>query len=257
MTTLDFLMRRANQCGRGFTYQIARAFPDRFDARFSIRIFSLLMIGWLYAALSGCAVSAPRVDPYSGLISANMKIEDFTPKPIDSSLWKRQPVYLVTGANFESYAKTWDTMNERVKSPIGALSGYSRATLDEMMDVWSPTKATSNIVIILNKYFDKVIPVSDLAAARDKKARWIVLFDHTFYQASTATATWTNTTVIDLLNSDLKRAIHSEFRASKDYGAAWGSGDVERFSKYRGIDIQDSLNGAGTDFEKKLASMSK
>ena len=250
-------MRHANQSSRGCTHQIVRVYSDRLDAKFFIRIFKLLMIGWLYVTLSGCAISEPRVDPYSGLISAKMKIEDYTPRPIESSLWKRQPVYLVTGANFESYAKAWNVMNERLKSPIGAVSVYSRAHINEMMDSWSPTRATSNIVIILNKYFDKVIPVSDLAAARDKKASWIVLFDHTFYQASTASTNYTNTTVIDLLNSDLKRAIHSEFQASKEFGTVWDEADVKKFEKQRAIDIQDSLIRAGTDFEKKLSSISK
>jgi hypothetical protein len=99
---------------------------------------------------------------------------------------------------------------------------------------WAPTRVTELASASLQKHFKTVVVVNDLAAARDKKAKWVVMFDHAFVQTSTATATWTNTTNVDLLDGNFKRVTAASFTEHKDYGGAWLPGDGERFAVYRG-----------------------
>lgn len=210
------------------------------------------MVLFTLSFLSGCSVTPQRVDPYTGLLPTGASIQNAPERLLRTSVLKKEKVYVVTGANFEAYAQTWEKVDKQVKGGSIALLVNSQAELNRMQEAWSPAFATNKLVLMLKKYFGEVVIASDLADARSKNASWVVLFDHAFEQPTTATATWTNTTVVDLLDDKLHRLVHGEYSAKKDYGMAWGNSDVMRFSVNRGKDIQESADKGVANFEEKL-----
>lgn len=214
------------------------------------RIGNSTCVVLLLFLFGGCAVTPPRVDPYSTLLPTGSKIVDGTSFS-DANL-KQETAYLVVGANFVTYADVWNKFQRQ--SEKGGNLVYSKADLLEFQAQWSPARTTSLVVTSLQKYFRNIVVVNDLAEAQAKNAKWIVMFDHAFVQTSTATATWTNSTSIDLLDSNFKRAAAAAFSERKDYGGAWGEDDVHRFSRYRGEDVLRSVHAALNQFEAKLAA---
>lgn len=202
---------------------------------------------------SGCAVTPPRVDPYSTLLPTGTKVADST-APFFTANLKQETAYLVVGANFVTYADVWNKFQQQAeKGGLGNLV-YSKAELLEFQAQWSPARTTSLVVTDLQKHFRNIVVVNDLAEAQAKNAKWVVMFDHAFVQTSTATATWTNSTSIDLLDGNFRRVVAAAFSERKDYGAAWGEDDVHRFSRYRGEDVLRSVNAALNQFDAKLAA---
>jgi hypothetical protein len=208
-------------------------------------------VAFLILLGSGCAITPPKVDPYSTLLPAGTKVVDSMASFSAASL-KRETAYLVVGANFVTYADVWNKFQKSAEE--GGNLVYSKAFLLEIQAQWSPTRTTALVATDLQKHFRKIIVVNDLAEARAQGAKWIVMFDHAYVQTSTATATWTNSTTIDLLDSNFRRVVAAAFSEHKDYGAAWGDGDVQRFSKYRGEDVLHSVKAALILFDTKLAS---
>ena len=205
----------------------------------------LLLLG------SGCAVTPPKVDPYSTLLPAGTKVVDGTASFSAASL-KQETAYLVVGANFVTYADVWNKFQKSAEE--GGNLVYSKAFLLEIQAQWSPTRTTSLVATDLQKHFRKIIVVNDLAEARAQGAKWIVMFDHAYVQTSTATATWTNSTTIDLLDSNFRRVVAAAFSEHKDYGAAWSDGDVQRFSRYRGEDVLRTVKATIAQFDAKLTA---
>lgn len=209
-----------------------------------------LMAALLLASV-GCAVTPPKVDPYSTLLPPGRAISDRAGGVSTAGL-KQSTAFLVVGANFVAYSETWSKFQKSAEA--GGNLVYSRAFLLDLQAQWSPARITSLVVESLRRRFKDVVVVDDLADARDKGATWIVMFDHAFVQTSTATATWANATTIDLLDKDLRRVLAATFTESKDYGAAWSEADVQRFAQHRGNDIVRSVNGAIAQFDTKLAA---
>ena len=207
-------------------------------------------VAFLILLGSGCAVTPPKVDPYSTLLPAGRKVVDGTASFSAASL-KQETAYLVVGANFVTYIDVWNKFQKSAER--GGNIVYSKAFMLEILAQWSPARTTALVATGLQKHFRNVVAVDDLAEAQAKSAKWIVMFDHAFVQTSTATATWTNSTSIDLLDSTFRRVVAAAFSEHRDYGAAWGDGDVQRFSKYRGEDVLRTVKAAIAQFDAKLA----
>lgn len=205
----------------------------------------LLIVG------SGCAVTPPRVDPYSTLLPAGRTVTDGATSFSAASL-KNETAYLVVGANFVTYADIWGQFQKNAEQSFNLV--YSREFLLNGMAQWSPTKTTSLVTDNLKKHFRNIVVVNDLAEARAKNAKWVVMFDHAYVQASTATATWTNTTSIDLLDNKFRRVLAAMSSEHKSYGGAWSAGDAQRFMVYRGEDVLRTVKAALVDFDTKLAA---
>lgn len=215
------------------------------------RIRCCACVTFLLVWVSGCAVTPPKVDPYSTLLPSGMKVVDGSAAFSAASL-KQETAYLVVGANFITYTDVWNKFQKNAEE--GGNLYYSKAFMIDAMAQWAPTRTTSLVATKLQKHFRKVIVVNDLVEAQAQSAKWIVMFDHAFVQTSTATATWTNSTSIDLLNSNLRRVVAAEYSEHKDYGGAWSIGDAQRFMVYRGEDVLRSVNAALVQFDTKLAS---
>jgi len=217
--------------------------------RLGHRAFLLVLL----LLLGGCAVTPPRVDPYSTLLPAGRKVVDAGTRVSAADL-KNETAYLVVGANFNTYAEVWGNFQATVEKPNFSNMVYSREFLLDGMAQWAPTRVTSLVVTELQKHFRKIVIVNDLAEAQDRKAKWIVMFDHAYVQTSTATATWANTTSIDLLDSNFRRVVAVAFSEHKDYGGAWRDGDNQRFMVNRGKDIVRSVQTALGQFNTKLTA---
>ncbi len=200
---------------------------------------------------SGCALTPPMVDPYSTLLPAGRKVADSHTR-ISPAQLKHETAYLVVGANFITYAEVWKKFDDQSKTTSFANLAYSNGTLQYFSAQWSPTRVTSIVVTEMQKHFRKIVVVNDLAEAQARKARWIIMFDHAHVQTSTASATWSNTTTIDLLNSNFQRAVSASHTENSSHGLAWGNDDAKRFMKYRGEDILRTVNTALTQFGSKL-----
>ncbi len=199
---------------------------------------------------SGCAVTPPRVDPYSTLLPPGQKVAD-SPTTFSPASLKQETAYLVVGANFIAYVDAWNKFQKSAEQ--GGNLAYSQAFLLQVQEQWSPAKTTSLVVTSLQKHFRDIVVVDDLAEARAKRANWVVVFDHAFIQTSTATATWTNSTSIDLLDGTFSRVVASAVSEHKDYGAAWnGESDVKRFARNRGDDVVRSVRAAIRQFDTRL-----
>lgn len=200
--------------------------------------------------LSGCASSQPKKDPYSGLLPSGSAgiVQSADAKPRRADL-KSSSVYLVTGANFEEYSQSWRQQVER--NSRGNLV-YSTSELKLIDAASSPTLTLTPLLATLRKYFADVVVVADLAEARSRNARWIVVFDHHLDQTPAA-AVWTNTTTIDLLNSKMQRTVNSEYSEKKSYGIAWGSSDVMNFMRKKAEDIKTTSSKAVALFDVKLS----
>lgn len=212
-----------------------------------ISITSCIVLEILFA--SGCAVTPPKVDPYSTLLPAGQKVVD-RPTTFSAASLKEETAYLVVGANFVSYVDAWNKFQKSAEQ--GGNLAYSKEFLLQVQDQWSPAKTTSLVVTSLRKHFRDIVVVDDLAEARAKRAKWVLVFDHAFVQTSTATATWTNSTSIDLLDGSFRRAVAIAVSEHKDYGAAWSETDVQRFAKNRGDDVLRSVKAAINQFDTKL-----
>ena len=226
----------------------------RFYFLTSSRIVQSAFAALLLLLIGGCAVTPPRVDPYATLLPAGAKLADGVATFAASDL-KQETAYLVVGANFNTYAEVWTKFQKSVEGGSGNLV-YSKAFLLDGMAQWSPAKITSLVVTSLQKKFRNVIVVNDLAEAKDKRAKWIVMFDHAFVQTSTLTATWTNSTSIDLLDNNFRRVAATAISEHKDYGGANDEADVKRFMGYRGDDILRTVKAAVSQFEGKLSGTS-
>ncbi len=214
------------------------------------RVISLLAV---IVLASGCAVTPPMVDPYSTLLPAGRKVEDSTIRLSPAQL-KNETAYLVVGANFTTYAEVWSKFQESAEKGGFANLAYSKEQLLNFQAQWAPTRVTSLVVTELQKHFRKIEVVNDLAEAKARKARWIVMFDHAHVQTSTATATWENITSMDLLDGNLRRVVATAASERKEHGAAWSNADAARFMVYRGQDILRTVNMALVQFNTKLTA---
>jgi len=211
-----------------------------------------LLLG-LFTLLGGCAVSPPMVDPYSTLLPAGRKVSDSHTRLSPAHL-KRETAYLVVGANFVTYAEVWKKFDDQSKSTSFANLAYSSDTLQYFSAQWSPTRVTSMVVTELQKHFRKIVVVNDLAEAHARNARWIVMFDHAYVQTSTASATWSNTTTIDLLDSSFRRVLSASHTENSSHGLAWSNADAKRFMRLRGEDILRTVNTTLAQFRTKMSS---
>ncbi len=212
-----------------------------------------ILLATLLLLVSGCAVTPPMVDPYSTLLPAGRKISDSNTR-LSAAQLKNETVHLVVGANFATYAEVWGKFQGAAEKGGFANLAYSKETLLNFHAQWAPTRVTSLVVTELQKNFRKIVVVNDLAEAQAQKAKWIVMFDHAHIQASSATATWDNTTTIDLLNSNFQRVLSASHSEHKAHGAAWGAADAQRFMVYRGQDILRTVNTALAKFNANLAA---
>ena len=213
--------------------------------------FGRAILAVLLFVSSGCAVTPPKVDPYSTLLPAGRTILDGTASFSAAGL-KQSTAYLVVGANFVTYTDVWNKFQKSAEA--GENLYWSQAFLIEVQAQWSPAKTTSLVVEELRKRFKDVVVVDDLAEAQSKRAQWVVMFDHAFVQISTATATWTNSTSIDLLDEKFRRVVATSTSEYKDYGQSWSDGDAARFMKYRGDDVVRSVRTAIAQFDAQVAA---
>lgn len=221
-----------------------------------MKFFRLLCFSACFA-LVGCQVTPPRIDPYSGLLAANTRPTSSSMKPAKADL-SAQTVYVVVGANYVTYADAWNKMTERGRNPLAyMLVPGGKDLLEFAAASWSPERTNSIVIDMLKKHFKEVRVVDDFGAARKLGASWIVMYDHAYVQTSTATASWTNVTTIDLLTRDLQKAIGVEVTESSAYGAAWGPDDSHRFSKLRGEDIVKTITAASRQFDQKLTAIAQ
>lgn len=218
------------------------------------RAVSIALIIIAAACMTACSVTPARVDPYAGLLPAGRTVSSQTMLSTPGRVsFADKRVALVTGANFEAYALGWKNVGDRASS----LPFQDKAETRRYMDSWSPANFTGEIVVILKRRFKDVVIASDFSDAINKQADWIVLFDHAFDMPSTFKAVYTNTTQIDLLDTQLNPVVHVEFSEPQDRGFANGSADVERIVRQRAIDIQKSVHAASRSFETKLDSLQK
>ena len=216
--------------------------------KFLLAVSFLLMLG-------GCSVTKERVDPYAGLLPTGYQQTKSNITSINKADLQKSKVFVVTGANFEHYSETWNVFDKQIKSGSVSDLVYSRAELERMQSSWSPALATNNLVLTLKNVFGEVQIVEDLATAKSNQANWIVMFDHAFEQPSTASATWTTTTQIDLLDGSLNLVASSRSSSKHSHGIAWGSADVMRLSVQRGTDIKNSIDEAMGKFRLSLESL--
>ena len=224
--------------------------------RFSARnVTCLAAFMALLLLLSGCAVTPPKVDPYSTLLPAGRKLVDGATS-ISVAGFKQETAYLVVGANFVTYVDVWSKFQKMAEEGNGNLV-YSKAFLLDNVAQWSPARATALVSSGLQRHFRNIVVVDDLAEARTRGAKWIVMFDHAFVQVSTLTATWENSTSIDLLDGNFRRVVASAVFERKDYGGAMNESDVYRFGVYRGEDVLRTVKSAQSQFDAKLAGLSR
>ncbi len=222
-----------------------------FFARGGLARFFLLP---LFLMMTGCALTPPMVDPYSTLLPAGRKVVDSNAH-LSAAQLKNETVYLVVGANFVNYAEVWNKHQQTAEKGGFANLAYSKETLLNFQAHWAPTRVTSLVVTELQKHFRKVVVVNDLAEAQAQRARWIVMFDHAHEHPTTATATWTNTTSIDLLDSQFRRVLAASFSEKMAHGTNWGPSDTQRIIKARGTDIVRCVETALAQFNTKLTAV--
>lgn len=221
--------------------------------RASRRLACCVLLALPLVLLTGCQITPPRVDPYTGLIQAGTALRSDS-NPISRSGTARETVYLVLGANYLEYQKANDKFMKMAESGslMPTMAGLSMDEFRAMHNAWAPKRTTSLVVDTLRKHFARVQVADDFAEAQANGAQWIVLYDHAHVQTSTATASWSNTTSIDLLTRDLVKVVGADSHEDKSYGAAWGNGDVLRFARYRGEDIVRSITTALLRFDARL-----
>ncbi len=207
----------------------------------------------LFLMMAGCALTPPMVDPYSTLLPAGRKVVDGNTR-LSATQLKNETAYLVVGANFVNYAEVWNKHQQTAEKGGFANLAYSKETLLNFQAHWAPTRVTSLVVTELQKYFRKVEVVNDLAEAQARKAKWVVMFDHAHEHPTTATATWTNTTTIDLLDGQFRRVVAASFSEKMAHGTNWGPSDTQRIIKARGVDIVRCVETALVKFNAKLAA---
>ncbi len=205
--------------------------------------------------LTGCAVGKPRVDMYNGLLPDGVTPAATTLAP-RTGQFRNQTVYIVLGANYLSYSETWAGFQKIADEGGFANLAYTREELQAFQRFWSPERTTSLVVDTLKKHFADVRVADDLAQAKELGARWIVVYDHSYRQPTTATATWTNHTVIDLLSADrLQLIARAEVSETQSRGIAMGSSDVHRLTRQRGEDLVGCITRAAQQFDRKLSAL--
>jgi len=211
----------------------------------------------LFLLLSGCAVTPPRVDPYSSLLPAGTKVVD-DKKAQSTANIKNEEAFFVLGANFYNFEEAWYKIRKSLDGVSGAMfsasSGISREEVIEITEQWSPQRVATLVSNGLRPHFKKITKVDSLGEAKAQNARWIIVFDHAFVQTSSATATWTNTTNIDLLDNGFKRVVAASFTERMAHGIAMNNNDQKRLMKLRGVDLARSVESALTDFNTKLVA---
>ena len=218
-----------------------------------MNVFSMMTRGLVVGLvlLAGCGGTLPKVDPYSGLLPAGTSVVD-SKTPFTAASLKRETAHLVVGGNFVNYADVW----EKVRENAGKSGVFSRAAELEMSDRWSPARTTGLVTASLQKHFKDIVVVSDLADARAKRAKWIVMFDHAYIQPAWAVPTYTNTTTIDLLDNNLQRVVGGMFSEQKQHAVSAVGGQAEglRLTRLLGDDVLRSVNAAILEFDAKLAA---
>ncbi len=218
--------------------------------RFGRRACLLLLI----LMAGGCAVTPPMVDPYSTLLPAGRKVEDSNTR-FSAAQLKNETVYLVVGANFVTYAEIWAKLHTKAENQgIAIRLLIGRSAHVSYRSEWAPTRVTSLVTAELQKHFQKIVVVNDLAEAQAQKAKWIIMFDHAFVQATTALASWTNTTTIDLLDNNLRRVMAITFSENKFHGVSTNFSDEARIATARGEDLMRCVQTALVQFNSKLAA---
>lgn len=205
--------------------------------------------------IASCQITPPRVDPYTGLVAPNFK-QQVTQLSATRAELKAQTVYVVVGANYIQYADAWAKFTDRGANALAKVV-VGGDLLEFTALSWSPERTNGIVVEMLKKHFSEVKVVEDFSKARQSGANWIVMYDHAYVQTSTATATWSNTTTIDLLNRNLDKAIGVEVVENSSYGAAWGNDDVRKFGKARGEDILKTITKASRQFDEKVTSSTR
>ncbi len=212
-----------------------------------------VLLAALLLLVSGCAVTPPMVDPYSTLLPAGRKIADSGTR-LSAAQLKNETVYLVVGANFVTYAEVWGKKQKQFEAGGIVTLVENKEDLLNWQAQWSPTRVTTLVVTELQKHFRKIVVVNDLAGAQAQKAKWIVMFDHAHVQPTSFTATWTNTTTIDLLDGQLRRMVSATFSETMAHGQRWGSSDGNRIMLAKSTDIVRSVNTALAQFNAKLTA---
>jgi hypothetical protein len=217
--------------------------------------FSTMIRGTLVAGLVllgyGCGGTLPKVDPYASLLPAGTTVVDST-APFSAATLKPETGYLVVGTNFVNYVDVWSKTRKTAEQ--GGNLAFSQASMLEMSDRWSPARTTGLVIASLQKHFKNVVVVEDLADARTKGAKWIVMFDHAYIQPSWMTTTWTNTTTIDLLNNNFRRVADGKFSEIKHHDVGSGEAAALRITQLLGDDVLRSVNAAIAQFDAKLAA---
>ena len=168
---------------------------------------------------------------------------------------KQDGAVLVVGANFVAYGESWERQNKHIESALATLFG-ARERGRLFAAQWAPTRTTSIVATALRKHFESVEVVNDLAEAKAKRAKWIVMFDHSF-EPSPGTPSWTNTTAIDFLNANGLRIFSATFSEHKSYAISWFGENDESIRRNLGDDVLRSVNNAVIQFDAKLAAISQ
>jgi len=199
---------------------------------------------------SGCVGLPPRVDPYSGLLPAG-KVREVVQENMTFSRaeLKRSTVYVVTGANFETYAAIWKETEQRNR---GGNMAYNREDMARIYASWAPSLTTTRLAEVLRRYFKEVEVVSDLAQAQTRNAQWIVMFDHALEYPNPGAANWINTTVVELLDGKLMLFSKGEASVRNDYGLAWDHAQVMRNMDQHAKDVRAVADRALAVFEESL-----
>jgi len=200
----------------------------------------------------GCGGTLPKVDPYATLLPAGTTVVDST-APFSAVTLKRETAYLVVGTNFVNYVDVWNKIR-KIAEQKGNLA-FNRAAMLEMSDRWSPARTTGLVIGSLKKHFKNIVVIDDMADARTKGAKWIVMFDHAYVQPSWTTTTWTNTTTIDLLNSNFRRFADGKFSELKHHDEGTGEAAALRITQLLGDDVLRSVNAAIAQFDARLAAL--
>ena len=220
---------------------------------FNRNFFSTMIRGTLVVGLvllgSGCGGTLPKVDPYATLLPAGTNVVDST-APFSAATLKRETAYLVVGTNFVNYADVWNKYRKIAEQ--GGNLAFNQAAMLEMSDRWSPARTTGLVIASLQKHFKNIVAVDDLADARTKGAKWIVMFDHAYIQPSWMTTTWTNTTTIDLMDNNFRRVADGRFSELKHHDVGAGEAEALRITRLLGDDVQRSVNAAIAQFEAKM-----
>ncbi len=223
---------------------------------FNRNFFSTMIRGTLVVGLvllwSGCGVTGgtlPKGDPYATLLPAGTNVVDST-APFSAANLKQETAYLVVGENFVNYVDVWNKIR-KIAEQDGNLP-FSQAAMLEMSDRWSPARTTGMVIASLQKHFKNIVAVDDLADARTKGAKWIVMFDHAYIQPSWMTTTWTNTTTIDLMDNNFRRVAGGRFSELKHHDVGAGGAEALRITRLLGEDVQRSVNAAIAQFDAKM-----